>query len=641
MMRHIDRTMIKRIALAMLAAVFVSSAPGGGGASPQTREELREEFHQTYPLAAGGRVSLENVNGSLRITAWDRDQVQVDAVKHAYTRERLAEVEIKIDAGADAVRIRTQYMGGDQTFRSDEDGRRNNPASVEYTLTVPRSARLDSIELINGSLDIEGVAGDVKASCINGRVRAHGIMGEARLSTINGGLEAKLDRLDETRPVSLNSVNGPLILTIPSDANVELKANTVHGSISNDFGLPVRTGKYVGHDLAGRLGRGGARIKLSNVNGSITIHHAPDSRPLSAPTNLLPAERKDSDDDESAVSREDAGRIAREAREAAREGARAAIDSQRIAQEAQREATQEVQRALRESQRAQDEALREVQRNQREIEMAARNEARNEARTETREARGNYPRFTEREAKTFAVSGVPRVNLGTFDGAIAIRGWDKSEVTFTAQKRAHDDKEMRGIKLRAEQRGDEIFIIAEFDKSLATRVSGHSWTTASVHLDVYVPRNANLRATTGDGHVSLNGVSGDLDLRTSDGSIEVNQGHGRVQVNTGDGHVRVVNFDGDADVRTGDGDITLEGRFSQLSARTGDGSITLALPSDSNASIETSAESVTNDGLAVAEDSNSEKRLRRWKVGQGGKLFNLRTGDGRIVLRRSYASRVN
>ena len=45
---------------------------------------------------------------------------------------------------------------------------------------------LESVELINGSLDIEGVEGAVKASSINGRVTASGLLGETKLSTING-----------------------------------------------------------------------------------------------------------------------------------------------------------------------------------------------------------------------------------------------------------------------------------------------------------------------------------------------------------------------------------------------------------------------------------------------------------------------
>src|SRR5678815_5185549 len=37
--------------------------------SGETGDELREEFHQTYPLSATGRISLENINGGVQIKA--------------------------------------------------------------------------------------------------------------------------------------------------------------------------------------------------------------------------------------------------------------------------------------------------------------------------------------------------------------------------------------------------------------------------------------------------------------------------------------------------------------------------------------------------------------------------------------------
>jgi hypothetical protein len=95
-------------------------------------------------------------------------------------------------------------------------------------------------------------------------------------------------------------------------------------------------------------------------------------------------------------------------------------------------------------------------------------------------------------------------------------------------------------------------------------------------------------------------------------------------------------FDGQVDARTGDGSISLDGNFNSVSARTGDGSISLAVPAGSNFTVETnaaSAESITNEGLTMTEDVAPSQRVRRWKIGNGGKVFVLKTGDGRIVLR--------
>src|SRR5271166_5342003 len=181
--------------------------------------KLTEEFHHTYPLKAGGRVDLDNINGAVHITAWDQNDVKVDAVKYANTKERMDEAQIEVEADSGYVSIRTKYRDHDHTWTS---GGWNNPASVEYTLMVPRGALLDEIKLINGPLDIHGVAGEVRASCINGKLVAEGLAGRVELKSINGRLEAQFDRLGSS-PIELSSVNGSLELTVPSDAQARLE----------------------------------------------------------------------------------------------------------------------------------------------------------------------------------------------------------------------------------------------------------------------------------------------------------------------------------------------------------------------------------------------------------------------------------
>lgn len=253
--------------------------------------DMTEEFHQTYALAPDGRVELDNINGSVHISTWDRNEVKVDAMKYAYSKERLEEARIEVDSSKNRISISTRYPDHEHTFNW---GSHNNPAEVEYTITVPRGARLDEIKLVNGALDITGAAGEVHASCVNGRLEARNLSGRANLETINGHLDVKFDRLPGSS-VKLSSVNGSLDLTIPSDAKAEIEASTVSGGIENDFGLKVDH-HIVGHNLSGELGSGGPRIKLSNVNGRIEIHHASDGRTMS-PVKDLGHRDKDEDDD--------------------------------------------------------------------------------------------------------------------------------------------------------------------------------------------------------------------------------------------------------------------------------------------------------------------------------------------------------
>ncbi|HEX8351465.1 MAG TPA: hypothetical protein VF611_00970 [Pyrinomonadaceae bacterium] len=244
----------------------------GGGAPAQTREELREVFRQTYAMRGDGRVSLRNTTGVIRIEAWERDEVE--AVKRAYTSEALAGAEVKVEASRQVIRINTKYSSLTNTWNFNNEKRRGNPASVDYILRVPRGARLDTVELVNGSLEITGLAGYVEASSVNGPIRASGLTGGVKLATVNGRLEAAFGHGRAPQPVTLTSVNGHIALTLPPDAGAELTAGTLHGRIRNDFGLSVLPAGRAGHESNGTLGRGGPSVRLNNVNGDIEIRAA-------------------------------------------------------------------------------------------------------------------------------------------------------------------------------------------------------------------------------------------------------------------------------------------------------------------------------------------------------------------------------
>jgi DUF4097 and DUF4098 domain-containing protein YvlB len=279
---------------AISAIVLIASA----AQASDRKGTFTEEFHQVYPLSAQGRVEIQNINGPVHITGWDRNEVKVDAVKTAWTKERLDEARIEVNADQNEVSIRTEYPDHDHNFNFGNDDEHNNPASVEYTITVPRQAQLDKISLVNGRLDLQDVAGEVHASCVNGRIQARNLQGSVQLDTVNGELDASVGQLSSSE-LKFSSVNGRLRVTLPSDAKAELKASTVSGNISNDFGLPVTRHQYVGRSLHGQLGGGGGTlVKLSNVNGMIEIRHASDNRPLGPVQNLERERSGDKDDND-------------------------------------------------------------------------------------------------------------------------------------------------------------------------------------------------------------------------------------------------------------------------------------------------------------------------------------------------------
>src|SRR5947207_2286394 len=130
-----------------LAGVLGTLAPTYGGSG-----SYRDEFHHIYSFDAHGRLALENINGDVRIVAWDRNEVQVDAAKRASSQERLDDARIVVNSSRSSITIKTHYRG---------QGNAEHPAIVDYTVKVPRTARLDQVKLVNGTLEISGMEGEV------------------------------------------------------------------------------------------------------------------------------------------------------------------------------------------------------------------------------------------------------------------------------------------------------------------------------------------------------------------------------------------------------------------------------------------------------------------------------------------------
>jgi DUF4097 and DUF4098 domain-containing protein YvlB len=143
---------------------------------------------------------------------------------------------------------------------------------VEYTLTVPRSAVIDDVDLVNGNLMIVGVEGGIDAETVNGNIVVRETAGEASLSTVNGGIEIYVDRLASADGVDLETVNGSIDLYLASSVGADIRAESVNGTLANDLGIAVAKGKYVGSSFDGTVGGGGSRVDLDTVNGRISVH---------------------------------------------------------------------------------------------------------------------------------------------------------------------------------------------------------------------------------------------------------------------------------------------------------------------------------------------------------------------------------
>ena len=262
-----------------------------------------------------------------------------------------------------------------------------------------------------------------------------------------------------------------------------------------------------------------------------------------------------------------------------------------------------------------------------------------------------------REEKKFTVDGRADLRLATFDGAIEIQSWDRPYVLVEIEKRGPSKEALDALQVTAEQKGNLIDVDVKAPRSETyTGIGLHR--TASANLIVNVPRQTDIRASSGDGSIKVDRVSGRVELQTGDGSIRVADVVGDLTLDTGDGSITVEGAEGRLALETGDGSVNVTGKLGAINLHTGDGSIvyraepgtamtdpweittgdgsvSLYLPADFNADLDahTGDGSIRNDLDVEDRGESSERRTLKRSIGNGGKLLRVRTGDGTIRLK--------
>ncbi len=256
-----------RTTLAAVAALLLLSTAGAA-------DTLVEKLDKTYPLQ-GKTVSVENVNGSVEVGVWDRNEVRVEAEKRVRGARRddaddaLAAVRIEIAQTGTGLEIRTRYPrqeGVAGIFNLFTDGRVQ--AEVRYRITMPRAARVE-VETVNAAIRIDGVQGGAALETVNGSIDVTGGAGSFEAETVNGSIDAQLSSVAAGK-LSAETVNGPVRLALPATLKANVAIETVNGKITSD--LPVTARSISKRALRGSINGGGpVDLAISTVNGSVTI----------------------------------------------------------------------------------------------------------------------------------------------------------------------------------------------------------------------------------------------------------------------------------------------------------------------------------------------------------------------------------
>jgi len=249
------------LSLAVFAAALTLSACN---LQLSTDVEAKDQWTRSYPLAPTGELAIAGSNGQITVTAGDGDTVTVTAERivkagtEDLAKQQLALFEMKEDIQPDRVSIDSTGRG----FTVNVSRR------VNYTITLPKGASL-SLANTNGDILVTNVGGHFSAETTNGRVTATGLKQSAKVITTNGVVDLAFEAVGG-EGITAETTNGMISVTLPNSTNADLTARVSNGAINRE-NLTLQVSEESRRRLDGRMGTGGARIRLETTNGAIHV----------------------------------------------------------------------------------------------------------------------------------------------------------------------------------------------------------------------------------------------------------------------------------------------------------------------------------------------------------------------------------
>jgi hypothetical protein len=266
--------------LAIAATLALTSTAAIG----QERQASDRDFRWDGAVSSGRWVYARNLNGSVRVERATGSRLEVTAVKR-WRRGNPEDVRVevtRVGSGEGDVLICALWREvteecNEQGYRTQNNRNRrdrwsrdndDDDVSLEITVRVPEGVKVD-VSSINGGLDITGATSVVEAHTVNGGIEARSSGGPVNASTVNGEIDVRMGAIG-TGNLDFSTTNGSITVTVPDGLNADLTMRTVNGSVGSDFPMTVN-GRISPRRIAATIGRGGMKIDLSTVNGSIDL----------------------------------------------------------------------------------------------------------------------------------------------------------------------------------------------------------------------------------------------------------------------------------------------------------------------------------------------------------------------------------
>ncbi|HEV8484561.1 MAG TPA: hypothetical protein VGV87_13550 [Blastocatellia bacterium] len=269
-----------KCAAAFLALIAVPSLALGGQS---------KDFARTVDFTSGGELKINSTKGTVKLTGWDRNQVQIIArivmkerVDADYARRAIEAVRIEVLGDAHELSIRPIY---DDVPRDGLAGLSRTLPDVDFEIQAPRHMSL-LLDTDRTEVELGGIDGTLNLKSDRGKVTAHDLGGDIRLkmdrcgnsalSGLRGTLTVEMDRSDLT--VGPLQISGDSRLDV-SRGEVELKLPRTQGlSVSANVGrradfdseFAISASKFRDR-VEGDINGGGPKLLIHTDRGKVGL----------------------------------------------------------------------------------------------------------------------------------------------------------------------------------------------------------------------------------------------------------------------------------------------------------------------------------------------------------------------------------
>jgi hypothetical protein len=247
--------------LAAAFAVLALATPAH--AAPRLFDET-EHITRTIQLEPGGTLRLKNFSGRVTITATDRPEVVIDAVRRA-SRAQLERIKLDIrTSGSNVVMVDANQR--DRSWWDFASG--NNVVETDFDIKVPRRTQLD-LSVFSSPVSVTGVEGSHKVHGFSSPLVLTDVAGSVRAHTFSGSVTIREKSWDNPT-IDVDTFSGNIELHLPDSARGTVSFNSFSGRLNSEMPLTMHTSSR--RSLRAELGGGdGGTLRFKTFSGSVKI----------------------------------------------------------------------------------------------------------------------------------------------------------------------------------------------------------------------------------------------------------------------------------------------------------------------------------------------------------------------------------